>query len=181
MKKILVIVLISILSCCSKRDVQPELLKIGIYPTFNKSIEAILDLDKKYIAVISPNSYEFPPPIPPPSNGKITKEEAEKQYQKYLLENTEFEPFSSNLTEKEIEHLKKILISFQETDFKSKNEPGPFDGTYANITIIYSNKSLKFINPRNNPKEKQAKLVSEVYKIIKLKNTSKNNEKIFAK
>lgn len=179
MKKFLILFSILTLNSCSKNDIEPELLKIGIYPTFNKSIEAILDLDKKYIAVISPNSYELPPP--PPLDENISEKEAEEQYKKYLLENPIFEPFSSNITENEVESLKKIILSFKETDFKPKNEPGPFDGTYANITIVYNDNSLKFINPKNNPKEKQAELVSEVYKLIKLKNKSKNNKIIFEK
>ena len=175
MKRLIIISIFLILSSCTqKQESKPRFLKITYYPTFNQSVEGIVNFTEKYLVVNNPSA-DIPPPFPFKTD--LSEEENERIYMEYKNKNRVLEPFFSNLSNEESEKLEKIISGFKDDDFKDPNIRG-IDGTAMVFLIIYSNGKIVQIRPGNSPNQNQKYLSDELMKIIIAKNKSELNKLI---
>ena len=174
--------LLFIISCSKKEENKTiekrkaTLIKIGYYPSFHEPAETILNLNEKYLIFYSPTSYS---PAPPPpnvkENGEKINQEELNEYQEYLNERPELQPFKIDLSINDINKIQTISESFKTEDFSDKNIRPAFDGMSTNIVILFSDGKLIQINPLNDTNPKQRELYGEILNLIIEKNTNKND------
>ena len=159
----------------------PVLIKIGYYPTFHQPAETIINIKEKYLIFYSPTAYMPAPPPPPKENGEKRTAQEENEYKQYLMERPELFPFKSALLENDISIILKTIKTFSAKDFNDKDIQPAYDGMSTNTMILYSDGSIKQINPLNDPNEKQRKLYNEILNILIQKNDNKNDSIILQK
>ena len=142
---------------------KPQFLSFIFQPSLNENVEVNINFEKRYLTFKT--IYPF-----------ISVPEPTKSREKNI-EIKPSKPYYSELNEKQLKELTKILSEFKIEDYK------PIEGTYIdgisyNFSILNSNKLFKVGNIANDATENQQKLILQILKLIENTNKFEENKTI---
>jgi len=127
---------------------------IGVYPSFQKPIEVLIDFDDKYFCVYSPQLYVDP-------NDKTV------------------EAFMTTIEDADLLKIDTLIKSFSHEDFKNPNYEEVYtDGLNLEALFVFSNYPLQKVSTTNNFKEKYKDLYEMILDVVLKYNKSKSNKKL---
>jgi len=127
---------------------------IGVYPSFHKPVEVLIDFDDNYLCVYTPQLYVDP-------NDKTV------------------EAFMTTIEDADLLKIDNLIKSFSHEDFKNPNYEEVYtDGLSLEALFVFSNQTLQKVSTTNNFKEKYKNLYEMILEIVLKYNKSKSNEKL---